>query len=138
MSSNAQVVLHALDALEMRQLDELQKLYHPSITFHWPPGLPYSGNFSGAGVQRMSEMFAATWTDLQPDAACRRMDPEIIAEDGNIVVVSYTWRGIDRQGRRFETETLAKYEVVGGQLLDAQMFHFDLVGLIAFLENSRA
>lgn len=135
---NADVVLRALRAVEERRMDDLHSLYHPEIEFHWQPGLPYEGDHSGPGVTAMSETFGATWTPLQPDREIRRMDPKIIAAQEQHVVASYMWRGLDRHGNSFQTETLAHYQVQDGKLRDARMFYYDLAGLIAFLERARA
>jgi ketosteroid isomerase-like protein len=134
---NAQVVTQVLRAIEDRRLERLGKLYHPEIEFHWQPGLPYGGSFSGPEVATMSEAFAQTWFPLQPDAETRRMDPRVLAtgKDGR-VIVNYLWRGLDPRGRRFETETLADYQVRDGRLARAQMFYFDLEGMITFLEEA--
>ncbi|MGE0769361.1 MAG: nuclear transport factor 2 family protein [Hyphomicrobiaceae bacterium] len=136
---NAHLVLKILSVIEQRQLEQLRDFYHPDITFHWQPGLPYSGSFAGPEVARMSERFAATWLPLQPTEDTRRMDPEVLAtgEDGR-VVVNYKWRGLAPNGDRFETEVLADYQVRDGRLARAQMFYFDLPGMIAFLESARA
>lgn len=135
---NADVVLGALGALEERRMDDLHALYHPEIEFHWQPGLPYEGDHSGAGVAAMSETFGATWIPLQPDMETRRMDPKIVAAQDEHIVASYMWRGVDRHGNKFQTETLAHYKVQDGKLRDARMYYYDLAGLIAFLERARA
>jgi ketosteroid isomerase-like protein len=127
------VVLRVLDAIEARRLDELASLYHPEIEFHWPPGLPYSGDFSGPGIMTMSQQFGATWMPLQPDAETRRLDPRVIAATDDTVVVQYSWRGRAVDGRYFETETLAHYVVRDDRLASARMYYYDLPGLVAFL-----
>jgi ketosteroid isomerase-like protein len=134
---NARFVLDMLRMIEERQLEGLPALYHPQIEFHWPPGLPYSGDFSEPAVGAMSERFAATWMPLQPSAETRRMNPRVVAagDDGH-VVVNYMWRGLDAEGRYFETETLADYQVRAGRLARAQMFYYDLPGMIAFLQKA--
>jgi ketosteroid isomerase-like protein len=134
---NARVVMEVFRAIENRELERLQALYHPEIEFHWQPGLPYGGSFSGPAVAGMSEAFYKTWFPLQPGEDTRRMDPRVVAtgNDGR-VIVNYLWRGLDPAGRRFETETLADYQVRDGRLVRAQMFYFDLVGTIGFLEQA--
>ena len=135
---NADVVMRILHAIEERQLDRLPALFHPEIEFHWPPGLPYSGDFKGRGVAEMNERFADTWIPLQPTEETRRMNPRVVAtsDDGH-VIVHYIWKGLDTEGRRFESETLADYQVHDGQLARAQMFYYDLPGMISFLDGAR-
>ena len=135
--ANANLVMDVLQVIEQRQLHRLAALYHPEIEFHWPPGLPYSGKHTGSAVAEMAKRFEATWAWLQPNEQTRRMNPRVVAagENGH-VVVNYIWRGLDREGRRFETEVLAAYQVRDGRLARAQMFYYDLPGVIAFLDSA--
>ncbi|MFC5396799.1 hypothetical protein [Bosea vestrisii] len=136
-NSAVDVVLAVLTSVERRDRDRLG-LYHPQIEFRWPPSLPYGGAFRGeAEVGMMVKHFGEIWNPLQPTPEERRLDPRVVAigEEGR-VVVNYIWRGLDQQKRRFETETLAEYQVRDGMLARAQMFYFDLVGLASFLEGA--
>ena len=135
--SNTDVVLDLLDAVERRDMGRLAGLYHPEIEFRWPPGLPYGGVHRGAGVARMSGQFKSTWEALQPSDAERRMDGEIVAAEGEHVVAKHTWKGCDRAGRWFSTETLAHYQLRDSKLLRAQMYYFDLKGLLDFLAAAK-
>ena len=74
-----------------------------------------------------------TWGPLQPSSAERRMDPRVIADDGQEVVVLYTQRAVDAAGDRFEAPVLGLYEVRDGMLARAQMFHFDTAAILDFL-----
>jgi ketosteroid isomerase-like protein len=128
-----QVVRAVLRAVEARDRARLAELYHPDIEFSWPPGLPYSGRHRGAEVVAMGEAFAALWDPLQPTEAERRFDERIVASSGSEVVVQYRWKAVDEQGRRFETDTLARYRVLDGKFAGGRMYHFDHAGLLDFL-----
>lgn len=134
---NSHVVSRLLSAIEERNMKQVLASFHPDIEFQWPPGLPYSGTFNGREVDAMNELFGAIWVPLQPSEETRRMDFRILCtnEDGT-VIVKYTWKGIDSRGRRFETPTLADYRVREGLLIYAQMYYFDLPGMIAFLDEA--
>jgi ketosteroid isomerase-like protein len=135
-ASNAKVMLTLLAGIERRDRELLQKLYHPDIEFHWPPGLPYSGVFKGWTVAKMQECFASIWFPLQPTEERRRMDSRVLATSPHgRVIINYTWKGLSRDGVAFETETLADYQVEDGRLRRAQMFYYDLPGLIGFLKH---
>lgn len=136
---SVEIVTQVLKAVEQRRGDLLAALYHPQIEFHWPPGLPYSGSFVGAEVADMQRRFGAVWFPLQPTEETRCMDFRVIAtgDDGR-VVATYVWKGIDGQGRRFQTLTLADYQVRDGLFARAQMYYYDLTGLIGFLEQAAA
>lgn len=134
----AEVVLAMLHAIAERQVDRLPQFYHPEISFHWPPGLPYGGTYAGATVAAMSQLFRSIWQPLQPTPELRRMDPAVVATGpGGCVVVRYLWRGEAPGVGRHEAETLAEYVVREGRVVRAQMFHFDLMGLLAFLQDAR-
>lgn len=131
-----EIVLVAVKAVEDRDLDTLAQLYHPDVRFEWPPGLPYSGTFQGASVDEMTERFGAVWEPLQPTDDEKRMDATVVVSSGNTVVVEYTWRAVDRHGHRFETSTLARYEVRDGRFAGARMYYSDHAGLLAFLRDA--
>lgn len=137
--SNAETMLNLLAAIERRDSDLLRKLYHPNVEFYWPPGLSYSGVHKGPAVAEMSERFRLLWWPLQPTEELRSMDSRVLATGPNgRVIVNYTWKGLSPDGVRFETETLADYQVEDGQLKRAQMFYCDLPGLIKFLDHCRS
>jgi ketosteroid isomerase-like protein len=135
-TSNAKVVLTVLDAVERRDRELLQKLNHPDVEFHWPPGFPYSGAHKGETVAKMQGSFASIWIPLQPTEESRRMEPHVLATGPQgRVIVNYIWKGLSRDGVRFETETMGDYQVQDGLLRRAQMFYYDLPGLIEFLKH---
>ena len=137
MSDAVEIVMSAIRAVEERELEKLAQLYHPDVEFVWPPGLPYSGRFAGAALADMNARFASVWQPLQPDPETRSMSARAVAADeSGDVVVSYMLRGRAPSGERFETETLARYQVRDGKFARAHMFYFDLVGLIGFLERA--
>ena len=132
---NAEFMLKLLAAIERRDR-ELPKLYHPDIEFHWPPGLPYSGVYTGEAVAKMQECFASIWFPLQPTEERRQMNSRVLATSSQgRVIVNYVWKGLSPNGGGFETETLADYQVEDGRLRRAQMFYYDLPGLIEFLKR---
>lgn len=135
---NSRIVLDALAALEERRMNDLDALYHPQIAFHWQSGLPYGRDDVGADVAAISETFAAIWTPLQPDKQLRRLSPMIVATQGEHVVARHIWRGVDDNRNAFHTPTLAHCQVDAGQLRDARMCCYGLLGLTAFLERARA
>lgn len=129
------IVMDVLNTIERRDLARLPGLYHPEVEFSWPPGLPYGGVFRGSAIGEMNASFAATWGPLQPSERERRLDPRVVASSGGDVVVNYHWRALDKAGRRFETETLAHYSVRDDRLARAQMFYFDLAGMLRYLNE---
>ena len=128
--------LATIKAVEARDLEALARLYDPDVEFEWPPGLPYSGVHRGPDVVTMTTRFRAVWQPLQPTAAEARMDPVVVAATADTVVVEYTWRAVDESGNRFQTSTLAHYEVRHGRLARARMYYADHAGLLEFLRSA--
>jgi ketosteroid isomerase-like protein len=135
--TDADVVMEVFHAIERREFERLPDLYHPEVEFHWPPGLPHSGDFKGDAFRAASDRFSATWMPLQPTEETRQMTPRVLATGPNgRVIVHYMWKGQDARGHRFETETIGDYQIRDGRLARAQMFYYDLPGMISFLEQA--
>lgn len=143
MQSNAEVVLAVFRAIEERDREALFELYDDGVELHEAPSLPY-GYEGIVGKEAMRDQlenapestWLGTWGPLQPTDAERRMDPQVIATNGDEVVVRYTTRAIAADGERFESPVIALYEVRDGRLARARMFHYDTAGFIAFLERA--
>ena len=137
MTHAVDVVLEAFRAVEHRNREALEALFHPEIEFHWPPSLPYGGSVRGQGVFRpQSPTWSETWQPLQPDEE-RRMDPRVVAASDEEVVVLWRQRGVDAAGDRFDGPVLGLYGVRDGKLARAQMFYFDTVEVVDFLAQAQ-
>jgi uncharacterized protein len=142
MQSNAEVVLAVIRAVEERDAEALFELYHDDVELHDAPSLPYA--YTARGKDELREQFETahemtwlgTWGPLQPTEAERRMDPRVVATDGDEVVVQYTSRALAPSGERFESPVLGLYEVRDGKFARAQMFHYDTAAIVAFLERA--
>jgi ketosteroid isomerase-like protein len=143
MDSRAQVVLDVIQAVQDRDAETLDRLYHDDLEFHEASSLPYGGELKGKKVlleQLESDperTWLGTWGPLQPTEAERRFDPRVVAVNGDEVVVKYWTRGVSSDGERFESEVLALYEVRDGKFARAQMFHFDTAALNEFFSRAR-
>jgi uncharacterized protein len=144
MQSNIEVVLALFRAVEERDREALFGLYDDDVEFHDAASLPYGGTVRGKAAIR-AQLEAApettwlgTWGPLQPTEAERRMDPRVIAAEGDQVAVLYTQRALSPGGERFEAPVVGLYEVRDGQFARAQMFHYDTAALLAFLERAAA
>lgn len=143
MRSNAEVVLAVFRAIEERDREALFELYHDDVELHDAPSLPY-GYEGVSGREAMREQletapetsWAGTWGPLQPTERERRMDPRIVAADGDEVVVQYVTRAMAPDGERFESPVVAIYEVRDGKFARAQMFHYDTAAILAFLDRA--
>ena len=143
MQSNAEVVLAVIHAVEERDAVALFELYHDDVELYDAPSLPY-GYEGVAGKEAMREQletapetsWLGTWGPLQPTERERRMDPRVVATDGDEVVVQYVTRALAPDGERFESPVVAIHEVRDGKFARAQMFHYDTAAILAFLERA--
>lgn len=109
------------------------ELFQPDIQFHCPPSLPYAR----ADTNRPPITWDEVWNPLQPTVEERRMDPRVIAEGGDEVVVLWRQRGVSPGGERYQGEVLGLYRFREGKLAPAKMFYFDSEGVTAFLRKAR-
>jgi ketosteroid isomerase-like protein len=142
VQSNAEVVLSAFRAVEERDVDALFATYHDDVEFHDASSLPYGGTVRGKAAIRAQleaapeETWLGTWGPLQPTEAERRMDPRVVAVDGEEVAVLYTQRALSPDGERFEAPVFGLYEVRDSKFARAQMFHYDTASIVAFLARA--
>ncbi|HKW26930.1 MAG TPA: nuclear transport factor 2 family protein [Terriglobales bacterium] len=132
--SNIQTMLGVFAAVEHRDQERMLDLCAPDVEFHWPKSLPY-GREVGTLTSR-GPGWGETWAPLQPTEAERRLDPRVIAASDTEVVVHWTQRGLSPSGERFEGEVLGLYRLRDGKLARAQMFYFDTVAVVQFLERA--
>jgi ketosteroid isomerase-like protein len=132
------IVLQAFRAVERRDLQALEALYHPEIEFHWPPSLPYGGSARAREVfQPKRPTWGETWNPLQPTERERQLDPRVVAASEGEVVVLWRQKGVDRAGERFDGPALGLYRVRDGKFARAQMFYFDTVAVVNFLAQAQ-
>ena len=123
-----EVVLRSFAALERRDNEALDALYHSEVSFHWPPSL-------AAAVP--ARTWEEIWDPLQPTQVERRLSPRVVAASEREVVVLWRQRGRRPDGEAFDGECLGLYEVRDGKFARAQMFYFDTVAVIDFLAGGR-
>jgi ketosteroid isomerase-like protein len=141
--TNSEVVLVAIKAVEERDAELLFGLHHEEVEFHDAASLPYGGirRSKAAIVEEFRRdplsTWLGTWGPVQPTERERRMDPRIVAENGNEVVALYTQRAVAPNGERFESPVVGLYEVRDEKLARAQMFHYDTAAIAGFLSRAR-
>jgi hypothetical protein len=135
--NNEDLVLDLFKAIEVRDLDRVLEIYDPEIEFHWPPALPYGGSSRGSSTDAGEPSWQSVWLPLQREPSDQCMDPRVIASNSEEVVVLYHQRGRDSYGNVIDGEVLGLYKVVHGHLRRAQMFYFDVEGLLEFLRQAQ-
>jgi uncharacterized protein len=133
---NVELMLQIFSAIERRDAERALELFDPDVEFHWPPSLPYGGTFRGLLPDHPT--WSQTWDALQPTEAERTMDYRVIAASDDEVVVLWQQRGVAPTGERFDGPVLGLYKVREGKLVRAQMFYFDTVALVSFLEKANS
>jgi ketosteroid isomerase-like protein len=132
LRTSASVVRRLFEAVETRDVEPMYGLYAPDVVIHEAPSLPWGGEFRGHdGVLRHGLGYVRTWEPLQT-AADRRLDPEVAAE-GDRVFVTWRQRAHDRDGRQLDLPAVSAYALASGRIVDARMYHFDTVAILAFL-----
>jgi ketosteroid isomerase-like protein len=97
VEENEKLVLKVFDAIERRDDKLFRDALHPEFEIVWPTSLPYGGD---KGVT-----WSETWEPFQPTAAERKLDPRVVAANGNTVVVLWRQRGLAPQ----ETALMERY-----------------------------
>jgi uncharacterized protein len=133
---NTRLILDVFCAIELRDGKRFAELLDPDFEIVWPDSLPYGG--TARGVQPSGQTWGQTWEPLQPTPAEKKMDARVVSASSEEVVVLWKQRGLSPTGERFEGEVLGLYRLKEGKLARAQMFYFDTVPLLRFLQNARA
>ena len=136
--AHIRVVMEVFAAIEQRDAARFQAHTHPGVTICWPPSLPWNAGVPGRpdedGHHALS--WLEVWAPLQPTAAERQMDPEVIAAADDRVVVQWRQRGRSPTGLCFDGQVLGLYEIRGERLARAQMFYFDTDAVRRFLADA--
>jgi uncharacterized protein YciI len=111
------------------------RTYHPGVTIHEAPSLPYGGEYHGlkaAGEHALA--FIRTFDALQGEAQ-RDMSPRIIATDSEAFVV-WTLRA-QRPGDPEPSEfpALSHYRFEDDRIIEARMCLFDTAAVVKFLQE---
>lgn len=142
MDSPTEIVLGVFRAVEERDREKLFALYHDDVELHDARSLPYGGSVRGKAAMREQletapeTTWLGTWGPVQPTEDERRMDPRVVAAEGEEVTVVYTQRALSPSAERFESPVMGLYEVRDGKFARAKMFHYDTAAILAFLERA--
>ena len=112
------------------------RTYHPDVTIHEAPALPYGGDYHGLeGAAAHALAFTRTWDGLQ-SAEQRDMTPRIVATDSEAFVI-WTLRG-QRPDDALATEfpALSHYQFHEGRVIESRMYLFDSAAVNTFLRGS--
>jgi ketosteroid isomerase-like protein len=136
--ANVRVVLEVFAAIEQRDAARFLAHTHPEFTIGWPPSLPWNAGVPGRPDQagHHARSWLEVWAPLQPTAAERQLDPEVIAAADDRVVVRWHQRGRSPAGLWFDGQVLGLYEVRQERLARAQMFYFDTDAVKRFLDDA--
>lgn len=132
---NVEVMLEVFQAIERRDQHRMFDLVHTDAEFLWPPSLPYT---DARRPKPGGPGWGTTWIPLQPDEDDRRLEPRVVAANGDEVVIHWQQKGLSRTGERINIPVLGLYRLRDGKLARAQMFYFDSAAVVAFLSRANA
>jgi ketosteroid isomerase-like protein len=132
---NSKTILAIFRAIEERNDVQFRSFLQPDFEIHWPRSLPYGGTFRG--LEPQPHGWGATWGPLQPTAADRKMDAQVVAAHDDDVVVLWRQRGRASEGDVLEEQVLGLYHFLEGKLARAQMFYFDTAPVAKFLQRAK-
>jgi uncharacterized protein YciI len=113
------------------------RTYHPSVTIHEAPSLPYGGDYHGLeGAAEHALAFTRIWDGLQ-SAEQRDMTPRIVATDSEAFVI-WTLRGQGPNDAAVtEFSALSHYQFQEGRVIESRMYLFDSAAVNTFVRKRR-
>ena len=134
-AENVETVRRLFQAVEKRDLAGILEAYDPDIVIHEADSLPYGGDHCGLkGAKRHAHGFWRTWRFLQsPDEV--QLGAAFL-DGGDRVVALFRHRAHSADGKKVDLPVVGVYEVRGGRVIEARMFHFDTVEISEFLKRA--
>ena len=134
-AENVEVVRRLFRAVEERDLEGVLDAYDPEIVIHEADSLPYGGDHRGLkGAKRHAYGFWRTWRFLQ--SADETKLGATFLDGGDRVVALFRHRAHSADGKKIDLPVVGVYEVRGGRVVEARMFHFDTVEISEFLKRA--
>jgi uncharacterized protein len=111
------------------------RTYHPGLTIHEAPSLPYGGDYRGLdGAAEHALAFTHTWDRLQSEEQ-RDMTPRIVATDSEAFVI-WTLRGQQSKDALVrDFPALSHYQFHEGRVSESRMYLFDPAAVNTFLHD---
>jgi hypothetical protein len=108
--SNTERILEIFRRIEERDPNRpnpprVFELFQSDFESYWPPSLPYG---SERGVNKRSVSWEQVWNPLQPTVTERRMDPRVIAGNGDEIDAGSATMESDMRARFWVCTTFAK------------------------------
>jgi ketosteroid isomerase-like protein len=133
-TENVETVRRLFRAVEERNLAAALEAYDPEIVIHEADSLPYGGDHRGLkGAKRHAYGFWRTWNFLQSPQE-KKLGATFL-DAGDRVVALFRHKAHAADGKRVDLPVVGVYEVRGGKVVEARMFHFDTVEISEFLER---
>lgn len=134
-TENVETVRRLFQAVEERDLTGILEAYDPGIVIHEADSLPYGGVYQGLqGAKRHAYGFWRTWRFLQSTEDVKL--GAAFLDGGDRVVALFRHRARSADGKKIDLPMVGVYEVRGGRVVEARMFHFDTAELSQFLERA--
>lgn len=145
MSERVAVVKRLFEAVRRRDQTALLDAYHPEVSIHEAPSLPYGGDFHGhSGAIAHVQGFYRAWEGLKPPElfeAIETMRPglfEFLEAAGDHVVVVGRQLAIAPNGTALDVPETFVFRVQDNRVIESWMFNQDTVAVLEFLRNARS
>jgi ketosteroid isomerase-like protein len=134
-TENVETVRRLYRAVEERDPAGILDSYDPHIVIHEADSLPYGGDHRGLqGAKRHAHGFWRTWRFLQSSEETKL--GATFLDGGDRVVALFRHRAHSADGKKVDLPVVGVYEVRGGRVVEARMFHFDTVEISEFLKRA--
>lgn len=134
---NLENVRRLFEAVEEFDIAGVLTAYDSEIVIRDAESLPYGGIYHGIeGAKQHVESAAQTWNPFKPSAAERKLDP-VFLDCGEYVIVLWRLKGLEvSSGRKLDSPTVSVYKLLGGKIVESQMFYSDTTAIVQFLEGN--
>jgi ketosteroid isomerase-like protein len=134
-AENVETVRRLFRAVEERDLAGVLDAYDPEVVIREADSLPYGGEHRGlTGARRHAHGYLRAWNFLQSPKE-KRLDATFV-DAGDRVVALFRHRAHSADGKKVDLPVVGVYEVRGGRVVEARMFHFDTAEISRFLERA--
>jgi ketosteroid isomerase-like protein len=141
MSRHVEAVKRLFEAVRRRDEAALLESYHPDVSIHEAPSLPYGGDFHGhAGAVDHERAFYRTWEGLKPRELIEvaRQTTLFLEAGQDYVLVFGRQRGVaPRTERSLDIPEAFLFKMSDNRVIESWMFNQDTVAVLEFLRAAK-
>ncbi|HKX17259.1 MAG TPA: nuclear transport factor 2 family protein [bacterium] len=131
------------EAVRRRDQAALLDAYHPQVSIHEAPSLPYGGTFHGhSGAIEHVQRFYRTWEGLKPPELFKdvgitrpRLFAFLEAAQDHVVVIGRQL-AVAPNGSSLDVPETFVFKMQDNRVIESWMFNQDTVAILEFLRNA--